>query len=435
MSPPDPIRPLDSPGAGPCVPLSARRDYLRTVINVAPVILFAFDENAVFTLSEGKGLKALGLEAGRVVGQSALELYKDHPRIIEAIRKSLAGQAVRETLEVDESIFEVQFDPVVVEGRVVSVTGVAVDITFRHHAAQELAENRRMLLTLTSNLPGMVYRCANDADWTMLFVSEGCRELTGFEPEELVNNNRISYARLIHPDDRQAVWDGVQRAVAANQPFQLTYRIRTADDRLKWVWEQGRGVLSPTGELQALEGFITDITARKSAEERVNLLALAVEQISEGVAISDLDGRLLFVNRALELTHGYRPEELIGRHLSLFHSPEQMPEVDAALEQVRSQGHFRGEIGHRHRDGRTVPIFMYISLLRDAHKKPFGMIATMRDMTEQKKAEEAIRRERNFNLTLVQASPTFFVAISAQGKTLMMNAAMLRALGYTAEGV
>ncbi|MDD5557071.1 MAG: PAS domain-containing protein [bacterium] len=130
-----------------------------------------------------------------------------------------------------------------------------------------LRESRRALSTLIGNLPGIAYRCRNDRDWTMEFISDGCRDLIGHPPEELVLNRAVSFGSLIHPDDRAGVWDGVQAAVAGRRPFTLTYRIRTAGGGEKWVWEQGTPVYSPAGELLALEGFICDITERKHREE------------------------------------------------------------------------------------------------------------------------------------------------------------------------
>lgn len=135
-----------------------------------------------------------------------------------------------------------------------------------------LRESRRMLSTLMSNLPGMAYRCKNDPDWTMEFVSEGCFELTGYNPADLIGNIKISYAKLIHPDDRQHVWDAVQLALQAQKSFTIIYRIISAMGVEVWVWEQGRGVFSQTGELLALEGFIRDITHRKRSEEQMAVL-------------------------------------------------------------------------------------------------------------------------------------------------------------------
>ncbi|MFZ8444658.1 PAS domain-containing protein, partial [Staphylococcus aureus] len=87
--------------------------------------------------------------------------------------------------------------------------------------------SQRALATLMSNLPGMAYRCRNDPDWTMEFVSDGALALTGYRPEDLVGNRVVAFAQLIHPEDRAPVWDEVQAALAECRSFQLTYRIAT----------------------------------------------------------------------------------------------------------------------------------------------------------------------------------------------------------------
>lgn len=126
--------------------------------------------------------------------------------------------------------------------------------------------------------------------------------------------------------------------------------------------------------------------------EQLRLLLSAVEQCSEGVAISDLAGNLVFVNEAFAQMHGYRPAELLGRHLSVFHMPEQMPAVDAANRQIQTEGRFYGEVWHARRDGSCFPGMMHNSLIRDARGRPIGMIATLRDVSEQRQAAEALRR-------------------------------------------
>ncbi len=98
----------------------------------------------------------------------------------------------------------------------------------RRRAEDELRESQRQLSTLMSNLPGMAYRCANDADWTMEFVSEGCAAVTGYQPADLVGGKAMSFAALILPPDRKLVRDAVEDALAARQPFEVSYRIRTA---------------------------------------------------------------------------------------------------------------------------------------------------------------------------------------------------------------
>ncbi len=151
-------------------------------------------------------------------------------------------------------------------GRLKYYEGSLIDISQRKKAEQELQEQQRSISTLLRNLPGMAYRCINDADWTTDFVSEGCLQLTGYRPEDLTNNKKIAYKQLIHIQDRERVWAEVQEAVAHGQPFQLEYRITTANGQEKWVWEQGQSIGTDSHGRAILEGFITDITERKRAE-------------------------------------------------------------------------------------------------------------------------------------------------------------------------
>jgi two-component system, NtrC family, sensor histidine kinase HydH len=155
------------------------------------------------------------------------------------------------------------------------------DVAAVQRSQDELKESQRTFLTLLSNLPGLAYRCRNDLDWTMEFVSEGCYLLTAYHPEDLVNNSRVSYAQLIHPDDRDMVWTQVQAALRENRPYQLTYRIITASGAIKWVWEQGREVPSPSGGQTVLEGFITDITAHRLAMDELQRHKNHLEELVE----------------------------------------------------------------------------------------------------------------------------------------------------------
>jgi PAS domain S-box-containing protein len=132
---------------------------------------------------------------------------------------------------------------------------------------QALRESERRLATLLSNLPGMAYRCRNDAHWTMEFVSQGCLAVTGYTSADLIENRTISYNDCILPEDRALVREAVERGLAEERHFQVEYRIRTAQGAVRWVWEQGVAVPAAGGQSLALEGFITDITQRKEATE------------------------------------------------------------------------------------------------------------------------------------------------------------------------
>lgn len=134
---------------------------------------------------------------------------------------------------------------------------------------RELAKELQMLFALMGNLPGMVYRCRNDKERTMEFVSGGSHGLTGYTFSDLFHNRRISYAGIIHPDDRESLVKGIEAAIEKKKRFEFVYRIKTASGKERWVWEQGRAIFSIDTKSLILEGFVTDITERKEMEEEL----------------------------------------------------------------------------------------------------------------------------------------------------------------------
>ncbi|HPO63453.1 MAG TPA: PAS domain S-box protein, partial [Candidatus Kapabacteria bacterium] len=154
------------------------------------------------------------------------------------------------------------------ENRVTYVYVAAKDITDKKNTEEAYLETQRALLTLMSNLPGMVYRCLYDEKWTMKFVSDGCYTLTGYYPDDLLDNIKTAFLDLIYYDDRTLVHHSIKTAVEQASPWEIVYRITNKNNELRWVWEQGQAVFdTKTNNVIALEGFILDITDTKRAED------------------------------------------------------------------------------------------------------------------------------------------------------------------------
>jgi len=170
----------------------------------------------------------------------------------------------------------------------------------REQALRDLEESQRRLQTLADNLPGAVYRCQNDPDRTMEYISEGCVALTGYAPEDLIANRTVAYGDLIHPDDRSAVWDAVQVALNENGSYEITYRLVRRQGDVRDVWERGRGVRDHQGTLVALEGFCTNVTERMEALRHIEELSHFPEQDPSPVLRIAADGRILYANEAAQ---------------------------------------------------------------------------------------------------------------------------------------
>ena len=162
----------------------------------------------------------------------------------------------------------------------------------RHEIAEherdrrELEKREKSLAMLLDNLHGVAFRCANDKHWTMYYMSQGCKALTGYDRSEIIENRDLSYADIQHPDDRVRLDGVVQKAIDMNRSWDTTYRIRTKQGDDIWVWEQGCGVFSENGELEGLEGFIIDVTERRQLEAQLvqSSKMESIGQLAAGIA-------------------------------------------------------------------------------------------------------------------------------------------------------
>ncbi|MDP3453265.1 MAG: transporter substrate-binding domain-containing protein, partial [Bacteroidales bacterium] len=144
------------------------------------------------------------------------------------------------------------------------------DINTRERIERELRESEKRLTGIISNLPGFVYSCKDDDGYTMDYVSEGCRWVTGYFPEDFLNN-RVTFGTLIVPEERSEIRKKWDRVLAAREHFEHEYRITNSRGEIRWIWERGFGIFSDSGELIKLEGFISDVTDRKEAEEALKI--------------------------------------------------------------------------------------------------------------------------------------------------------------------
>lgn len=291
-----------------------------------------------------------------------------------------------------------------------------------------LEESQRTLSTLMSNLPGMAYRAKNDKDCTMEFVSDGCIELTGYHPQDLIGNRMISYAQLIHPDDREYVLGEIQDALTDKMPFRLIYRIKSKSfSGTKWVWEQGRGIFSSEGDLVALEGFITDITDRKLAEEA---LRRAHDELEKRV-----QERTAWLLRANENLH-----EEMAKHKKTEQELRQAQEAANAAASAKSQ--FLANMSHEIRTPMNAVIGMsgflletdltpeqrdYVQTIRGSSDALLAIINDILDFSKIDEGKMAIERIP-FDLQECIESSLELVAAKATEKGLELKSEMDEAL-------
>ena len=174
--------------------------------------------------------------------------------------------------------------------------------------------------SLLDRLPGMVYRCRWDGDWTMEFVSQGSRSLTGYVPDDLKGGGAVRWGQVIYSEDLPDVARAIRKAISNRKPFQIEYRVVRSDGAVSAVLEEGR-VVSPQGSFpHNIEGYIVDIHDQKSQEENLQdqqkQARLVVEKVPEAFLSVDSDGTISDWNGQAERTFGWSREEALGRNVT-----------------------------------------------------------------------------------------------------------------------
>lgn len=333
--------------------------------------------------------------------------------------------------------FELRAVPIIKNQVQVAFHAILRNINDRKVIERALRESQRQLLNLMSNLPGMAYRCAYDKNWTMEFVNEGAFELTGYPPDALIKNNIVSYADLIHSEDRKMVFDEVTKAVNSNRAFRINYRIITADNKTKWVWEQGSGVKNNNGETEAVEGFIADITEQKQVQEALieneELYRKLISTLPDIIVITDLSGKILFMNEIGVRLSGYANFEEIKRK-SIF-------EFVAADDREKALKNFTERILKKlganeykfvNKNGDTFDFEINGEVLRSKENEPYGMIFACRDITLRKKADADLTQSEEQYRTLVDSMQDGVFLIQ-EAKLNFVNKAFADMVGYSIE--
>ena len=148
---------------------------------------------------------------------------------------------------------------------------VKEDITLRKRIEKELIESELKFRSLVKNIPGAVYRCANDENWTMEYISAGIDPISGYSPRELIGNNARSYVSIIADEDKDFVREEVNIAIGKKSSYTIEYRVLNKNGTHRWVLEKGRPVFDADENLLYLDGSIHDISEIKFAREKLEI--------------------------------------------------------------------------------------------------------------------------------------------------------------------
>ncbi|MDT8324010.1 MAG: PAS domain S-box protein, partial [Bacteroidota bacterium] len=410
---------------------------LRTVISNLPVILFSIDRGGVFTLSEGRGLDTLGLEASQVVGQSVFDVYRDQPTILDTVRRSLQGEAFTSVVQMGDEYFETWYTPLKDErGRVTQVIGVAVDITGRIRADRELHRYRDHLEELVeartlelerANERLKRFRFALDSaadniyivdPETMKFVdlNESAVRALGYDREELLNMGPADIQASGQSRDYLRMYQDVRRGKTEVGMFETRHMRKNGEDFPVEVFVRAFEITDG----QLLVATARDISRRKQVEmalkDSESKYRNVLENANEAIIVLQ-DNLLKFFNyKVLELT-GLPENALLDLSILEFVHPDDHHAVTLQYEKRIAGQHLPESYDVRMFDANGTIKWMEVRDVLITWEDQPATLNFFNDITARKNAEHYIR----FQASLLSIVRNSVIAIDLTGRVTYWN--------------
>jgi two-component system cell cycle sensor histidine kinase/response regulator CckA len=377
--------PTDQPRVEEAVHRS--EDLLPLVTANLPIVLFAINRDGIFTLSDGKGLAALGLTPGQVVGLSVFDVYRDVPDVLENIRLAFTGVERSGPNRVGDRVFDVTYSPIRDAcGGVDGIAGVAVDITEQANAADRLRQTRDTLSVVLDSVPQAIFW----KDRNSVFV--GCNSVyahsVGLEdPSLIVGKDDFDVAPTREAAEKFRADDHETMETGQAKRHIVRTGLRQNGERF-WSDTTKVPLVDRDGHVFGVLGVYQDITEETRTQQALREKEAAIASSINGVVISGIDSRLTYANQAFLDAWGYDDQaEIVGRPVSSIWRRSQ-EHANRVLATLREAGGYSGQETGLRKDGTEFQVQISAAMIRDNDGVPIGMMASLVDLTDKIRAEE-----------------------------------------------
>ncbi|MEO1391647.1 MAG: PAS domain S-box protein [Cyanobacteria bacterium J06634_5] len=262
------------------------------------------------------------------------------------------------------------------------------ELVERRRVQQALQASEERFRSLSAFAPVGIYQ--TDLNGQCIYTNAKWQEIAGLTLEESLGE---SWARAIHPDDREKVFKMWTRFVAGESDFSLEFRFfKQSEQEERWVFGRAIAMQSPTGETIGYVGVNEDITARKRAERTMREQAALIDIATDAILVRDLAGQIVFWSKGAAHLYGWSPAEAIGQNVQLLLKTQADIDPEAVLSTAIEQGFWQGELTHTTQSGNTILVASRWTLVRDEAGRPQSLLEMNTDITEQKQLEAQFYR-------------------------------------------
>jgi PAS domain S-box-containing protein len=328
-----------------------------------------------------------------IIGQPVPDFYwdsADRQKLLELFRNegSVTSNETRARRANGNMIWvSISLQPFQFEGEQ-SLLAEIVDNTDRKRVEDAVKASQQKLSLLIDSSPLAVIEW--NTNFEVVSWNPAAERIFGYSFEEARGRHA---AGLIVPAEYKAAVDDVwANLLKQTGGTRSTNGNVTKDGRAITCEWYNTPLAGSDGTVFGVSSLVEDVTEKKKSEEKALQLQSAVEQTGDGIALADLNGNVIYANPAWAEIHGYTVDDIQGKHLSIFHTQEQLEqEVIPFNNKVMEIGRYSSEIGHARKDGSTFPTLMTTVVQKDENGNPIGLIGTIRDITSQKQRETSLQ--------------------------------------------
>lgn len=286
------------------------------------------------------------------------------------------------------------------KGEVIGSFGIITDITPRKKIQEDLIKSEKKYRNLVENAPVALSRVVMDKSG-FEYINKELESQSGFTLDEFNSFKPEEMSNRIHREDKDRITDAYREWMKNNYEgvFKTDYRVKRKNGEYVWLDCYFYAEFDEEKNLHAINQIYIDITEQKKNEEKISLLADALESSSDLITITDIENNFIFVNKPLLRRYGYEESELIGKNPSIFSLNGENVELIKEIYKTTLSGGWQGELINITKGGEIFPVSLSTSVIRDNKGNAIGLIGVARDITEQKKAfKELEKRNREINL-------------------------------------
>jgi PAS domain S-box-containing protein len=404
-----------------------------------PAITWATDADLLLTWLSGELPEELTAPE-EAIGLPFLEAFPlgDHGAVAKAAhRRALEGRASNFEFGLADHTYAARVQPIVEDGEIVGVTGIAVDVTEgRLHDAARV-ESEAQFRMLVERVPAITYTAEFGSSGMWHYVSPQVESVLGYRAEEWMDDPTLFFSR-IHPDDQPRYLEAEEESRTTGRPFSLEYRMLARDGREVWMRDDGVVVPESLVSPAMLHGVMFDVTKQSRAEQALRESEdryRSLVDLSPDAIFVHSDGRFVFANHAAaRLLGADAPGDLLGMDVLRIVHPDYRDVVQQRI-QAENEGRSVPLLEERfvRLDGSVIEVEVAgIPLTYEG--RTAGQIV-VRDVTERKRVERRLLEAEGRYRSLVETIPmvTYIVERGEGGRTLYVSPQIERMIGYTPE--